>query len=172
MTRDSNPANTTNVLDNGGGTIRLRDELGSVLLEAVYDDEPPYPPAADGAGHSLLLARPTYGERAARAWAASDRVGGTPGTNEIAAANPYRTVLINEFLAHTDDPQLDFIELFNYDSNAVNVAGCILTDDATTNKFVLPVGTSIPARGFVVFTQDQLGFALENSGETIYFKHP
>src|SRR5262249_909736 len=25
---------------------------------------------------------------------------------------------------------------------------------------------------FVVFTQDQLGFALENSGETIYFKNP
>ncbi|HEY9173736.1 MAG TPA: lamin tail domain-containing protein, partial [Verrucomicrobiae bacterium] len=54
---NSTPGNATNILDNGGGTIRLRDELNSVLLEVTYDDEPPWPVSPDGAGHSLVLAR-------------------------------------------------------------------------------------------------------------------
>lgn len=162
----------TNRLDNGGGTVRLRDRVGSVLVEAVYDDEPPYPAAADGAGHSLVLARPSYGERDPRAWAASDIMGGSPRAGEITRSNPQRAVVINEFLAHTDDPVLDFIELYNHSAAAVSVAGCILTDDPATNKFVIPSGTSIPARGFISFNQNQLGFALDSGGETIYFKNP
>ncbi|MCX6904682.1 MAG: lamin tail domain-containing protein, partial [Verrucomicrobia bacterium] len=171
LLRDGEPGNVTNVLDNGGGTVRLRDKLDSVLLEAVYADSPPYPPAADGAGHSLVLARPSYGERDPRAWAASDVAGGSPGTNEITRSNPYRTVLINEFLAHTDDPQVDFIELFNYGSSTVDLGGCWLSDDPATNKFRIPPGTLIPARGFVSFSQDQLGFALDTLGETLFFRN-
>src|SRR5688572_20342466 len=162
----------TNRLSNGGGTIRLRDRADSVLLEAIYSDEPPYPAAADGAGHSLVLARPSYGERDARAWAASDRMGGSPRAAEATAANPYRTIVINEFLAHTDEPAVDFIELFNYSAVSVDIGGCILTDDAATNKFVIPAGTTIPARGFISFSQTQLGFALSSGGETIYLKNP
>ncbi len=171
LTNSAQPGNLTNVIDNGGGTIRLRDELDSVLLEAVYDDEPPYPAAADGTGHSLVLARPTWGEGNAKAWAASDRVGGTPGTNEVVAVDPFRTVVINEFLAHTDPPLFDFIELFNYSASAVNLSGCILTDDPVTNKFVIPPGTIIGPRGFVSYDQNQLGFALAADGETIFFKN-
>jgi hypothetical protein len=162
----------TNRLDNGGGTVRLRDRADSVLIEAIYDDDPPYPVAPDGAGHSLVLARPSYGERNPMAWAASDIVGGSPRAAEITRVNAYRTVVINEFLAHTDDPVLDFIELYNYSASLVSIAGCILTDDTATNKFVVPAGTSIPPRGFVSFNQNQLGFSLSSGGETIYFKNP
>jgi len=162
----------TNRLSNGGGTVRLRDRADSVLVEAIYSDEPPYPAAADGAGHSLVLARPSYGERNPMAWRASDIVGGSPRAAEITRVNSFRTVVINEFLAHTDDPQVDFIELFNYSSAPVNISGCILTDDAETNKFIVPANTTIPARGFVSFTQTELGFALSSGGETIYFKNP
>jgi hypothetical protein len=162
----------TNRLDNGGGTIRLRDRADSVLVEAIYDDEPPYPAAADGAGHSLVLARPSYGERNPMAWAASDIAGGSPRAAEITRANPLRTVLINEFMAHTDDPDQDFIELYNYSSGLVNIGGCILTDDPGTNKFVIPAGSSIPPRGFISFNQTQLGFALNSGGERILFKNP
>jgi hypothetical protein len=162
----------TNRLDNDSGTIRLRDRNDSVLVEAVYSDQPPWPAAADGAGHSLVLARPSYGERNPMAWAASDIVGGSPRAAEITRANPYRTVVINEFLAHTDDPVEDFIELYNYSASAINIGGCILTDDPNTNKFIIPTGTFIPARGFVSYDQTQLGFALSSGGETIYFKNP
>jgi hypothetical protein len=63
---NSSPGNTTNVLKNSGATIRLRDEQGAVLLEVTYSDSPPWPVEADGAGHSLILARPSYGEKDAR----------------------------------------------------------------------------------------------------------
>lgn len=165
---NSTPANSTNVLDNGGGTIRLRDELDARLLEVSYSDASPWPAAADGAGHSLVLARPSYGEGNPRAWAVSDRINGSPGAEDIAVANPWRTVLLNEILAHTDPPLEDYIELFNYGSAAVNVGGCVLTDDPTTNRFQIPNGTTIPARGFAAFTQTQLGFALNAAGESVY----
>lgn len=158
-----------NVLPNGGGTLRLRDELNAVLLEVAYDDAPPWPVTPDGAGHSLVLARPSYGEGASRAWGASDRVGGSPGTYDAFIAQPTRSVLINEVLAHTDEPQEDFVELFNYSTVAVNISGCVLTDDPTTNKFRIGADTIIPPRGFRAFTQSELGFALAADGETLYF---
>ena len=167
---NSTAGNTTNVLDNGGGTLRLRDELDSVLLEVEYDDESPWPVSPDGAGHSLSLARASYGEADSRAWSASDRVGGSPGAAGVPTSNPWRTVLINEVLAHTDAPQEDFVELYNYSSSAVSVGNCILTDDPATNRFVIPGGTTIPAQGRLAFTQTQLGFALDAAGETIYLK--
>jgi len=50
-----------------------------VLLDVNYRTKPPWPIPADGAGHSLVLARPSYGENDPSAWAASDSVGGSPG---------------------------------------------------------------------------------------------
>jgi hypothetical protein len=161
----------TNRLSNGSGTIRLRNEFGAILLEANFSGDPPWPVAADGAGHSLVLARPTWGEANPEAWEASDLVGGTPGAGETAAANPYRSVVINEFLAHTDLPDVDYIELYNYSSAAVNLTGCILTDSATSNRFVIP-NISIPARGFLTYYETNMGFALSAAGETIYLKNP
>ena len=81
-------------------------------------------------------------------------------------------MLINEVLTHTDEPQLDFVELFNYSTGPVDLAGCILTDDPATNRFVIPAGTVIPAMGFASFDQNQLGFALSSGGEAIFLYTP
>ncbi|WP_205880830.1 lamin tail domain-containing protein [Limisphaera ngatamarikiensis] len=165
-------AEPDNVLPNGGGRIRLRDELGAVLLEVNYDDEPPWPVAADGAGHSLVLARPSYGEDDPQGWRASDRVGGSPGGPDATVVHPWRTVLINEVLAHTDAPWFDFVELFNYGTNAVDLSGCVLTDDPATNKYRIAAGTVIPPMGWWVADEIQLGFALSAAGETVYLLAP
>jgi hypothetical protein len=162
----------TGTLQNSDGTLRIRNAVGAVMFEMDYTGEPPFPASADGAGHSLVLARPTFGERDARAWAASEMIGGTPGANQIVTANPLRMIFINEFLAHTDLPDLDYIELYNYSSAAVNIGGCVLTDNADTNKFIIPTNTMIPANGFITFYETNLGFALSAEGETIYLKNP
>lgn len=169
---NASSGSTSNSLSNGGATVRLLDELGSVLLELAYDDEPPWPVAADGTGHSLVLARPSYGEGDPRAWEASDRVGGSPGAFDAPTFNPYRTVLINELLAHTDLPLVDYVELFNYGSVAVNLGDCVLTDNPATNRFRIPAGTAIQAGGHLVFTETELGFALGSAGETVYLLSP
>src|SRR5438128_1756368 len=128
------------------------------------------PASPDGSGHSLVLARPSYGQNSPLASGQSDAVGGSPGRVEPYTPDPLRNVVINEFLAHTDFPSVDYIELYNHSTQAVDVSGCILTDDPDTNKFVIGPGTSIPARGFVVYRETNMNFALSAAGETIYFK--
>lgn len=166
------PFANSNGLQNSSGTLRLRNASDAILFEMEYTGEPPYPAAADGAGHSLVLARPSYGERDPRAWDISNAAGGNPGNADVPSTSAFRTVMINEILAHTDLPALDFVELYNYGNSTVNIGGVILTDDPETNKFVIPTGTQIPPGAFVAFTETQLGFGLSSGGETLFMKHP
>ena len=153
-------------------TLELLDEQGAVLLTVPYSNVPPWPVATDGTGHSLVLANPTYGEGDPRAWDISDTAGGSPGQMDAFTPSPLRNVVINEFLAHTDPPDYDYIELYNHSANSVDISGCILTDDPTTNKFVIPPGTIIPARGFVFYSETNMNFALNALGEPIFFIKP
>lgn len=162
----------TNSLGNSGGTVRLREVIGGVLLEVSYGTDGPWPIPPDGAGPSLVLAKPSFGENDPRAWSASSFVGGSPGRAEPFLANPYANIVINEYLAHTDLPQLDFIELYNHGNTAVDLSGCWITDDVSTNKFAIPGGTTIPARGYLAFTETQLGYRLDAAGETILVRDP
>ena len=111
------------------GTVKLYDEQGSLLLQVEYDHAAPWPMGADGTGHSIVLARPSYGEGDPRAWDRSDVAGGSPGAAETNSVNPLRSVVLNEILAHTDPPQLDAIELYNHGNDPVNLSGCTLSDD-------------------------------------------
>jgi len=153
-------------------TLQLLDEQGAVLLTVPYSNVYPWPVATDGTGHSLVLANPTYGEQDPRAWDISGVIGGSPGQLDAYRPSPLRNVVINEFLAHTDPPDYDYIELYNHANLPVDISGCILTDDAQTNRFVIPPGTIIPAGGFVCYTETIMNFRLDAVGETIYFKNP
>ncbi len=154
-------------------TLELLDERTNVLLTVPYSNVHPWPVAADGAGHSLVLANPTYGEGDPRAWDISDVVGGSPGQMEAFRPSPLRNVVINEILAHSENPAVQqFVELYNHSTNSVDISGCVLTDDPTTNEFVAPLGTMIGPAGFISFTAAQLGFSLNGAGETLYFINP
>jgi len=153
-------------------TLQLFDEHGSVLLTIPYSDAPPWPVAAGGTGHSIVLANPSYGEGDPRAWTISDSVGGSPGVMECYHPSPLRNVFINEILAHSENPAVPpFIELYNHSLQAVDVSGCILTDNPATNQYVIPAGTVLPPRGFGVFNAT-LGFGLNPAGDTLYLIKP
>ena len=150
-------------------TLQLLDERTNVLLTVPYSSTFPWPVAADGVGHSIVLANPTYGEGDPRAWDISDLMGGSPGQADIFTPGGLRNVVINEILPHSENPAVpQFIELYNHGTNSVDVSGCILTDDPTTNKFVIPGGTVLGPGGFVSFMQPQFGFVLNGAGETLY----
>ena len=154
-------------------TLELLDEQTNVLLTLPYSNLHPWPMAADGAGHSIVLANPTYGEGDPRAWDISDVVGGSPGQMEAFRPSPLRNVVINEILAHSENAAVpQFIELYNHSTNSVDISGCVLTDDAATSKFVAPAGTVIGPAGFISFTAADLGFVLNGAGETLYFVNP
>ncbi|MEW6156102.1 MAG: lamin tail domain-containing protein [Verrucomicrobiota bacterium] len=162
--------NFTGALQNSSARVELRNKAGAVLLDARYADEMPWPIAADGAGHSLALTHPSFGESQSRAWSASSMPGGSPGRAELPAANSSAAIRINEWLAHTDDPELDYVELFNRSHQPIDISGWWLSDDAATNKFQIPNPTILQPRAWVAFRQDQLGFALSAEGERIFLR--
>ena len=155
-------------LPNDAGTVRLRNEQDAVLLEVNYGSRAPWPRAADGAGHSLVLAQPSYGERNPAAWAASERVGGSPGRAETIRPEPLRNVVINEILARPTESIPAFVELHNHSNQAVDLSGSFLSDDPATNKFRIDPGTVLAPSGWVTFTTGQLGFTPSAAGGTIY----
>ncbi len=161
----------TGALNNAGGRLRLRDDMDAVVFEVEYDSGHPWQPAADGAGHTLVLARPSHGMNDPRAWDASFALGGSPGAVDPFPADPWRTVVINEVwpLGLNGD---DFVELYNYSISAVDVSGCSLSDDRNSAKYVIPAATTIPAGGILVLSQSTLGFGLKAGGDTVFFRAP
>ncbi len=159
-------------LPNSGGTVQLRDRLGAILLEVNYGTDAPWPVLPDGKGYSLVLVRPSLGEADPRAWASSEEVGGSPGRAEPLPANPLRAVVINELLANSAPPELDFIELYNRGTQDVDVSGCSLSNDPNVNKFVFQ-GAVIRAGSYLALDElCCLGFRLKADGDTLYFRGP
>jgi hypothetical protein len=63
-------------------------------------------------------------------------------------------VLINEIITRTDLPEVDAVELFNPNSQSVDISGWFLSDDGDVpQKFRLPTGTVLPAGGYRVFEE-------------------
>jgi hypothetical protein len=149
-------------------TLRLLNQAGAVRDELTYSTDAPWPPEADGAGHSLVCLRPSYGEDDPRAWGASQLIGGSPGYDDPIAPNPWKGVVINEFLAVPKSTDAAFIELYNSSNSEVDLSGCFLTDSPSQNKFRVPDATRLPARSWISFTTAQLGFNLSSAGSTFY----
>jgi hypothetical protein len=151
-------------LAGSSGKIRLEHRSGAVLLELNLGSESPWPLASAGAGHSLVLGRPTFGERAPHAWSASAWIGGSPGGPEPPVTDPLRAVVINEVSARAQEPAARFVELFNPTRNELDLAGCRLSDDPERPGFAVPPGTRLAAGGFVAFDETQLNFPLSAAG--------
>ena len=151
------------------GLLELRDEMNALKLQSDIGTRAPWPVAADGSGHSLVLSNPSYGEADPRAWSPSATRGGNPGSMDPLPPNdPAASVVLNEVLAHTDLPQLDSVELYNRSTAPADLSGCVLTDDIQTNRFRFPVGTVLNAGGFLVVDERALGFRLSAAGETLW----
>ena len=166
-------------LPNGGGLIQLRTGADAMRLELNYSDNPRWPVAADGAGHSLVLVRPSLGQDHPDAWSAGTAMGGSPGRADAVRRDAWSGVVINEFLAHTDLPWVDMVELYNAGVVPADLSGCWLTDDPAAavdpdapHRFRIPDGTVLPPRGFAAFTESELGFALRAGGDEILLIDP
>jgi len=69
----------TGRLSNGGEEIVLRDNSDRLMDAMQYDDEEPWPVAADGSGASLAKREPVSISEPPENWTFSAEVGGTPG---------------------------------------------------------------------------------------------
>ncbi len=169
-------------LSNSGEEIVLRDAAGREIQDFDYSD---WYPIADGRGASLCIIDPAntnltlWNQKSG--WQASSTIYGSPG-----AANPTNvvgngSVVINEVLTHTDATGGDWIELHNPTGAPINIGGWFLSDSSDDlKKYQIASGTSIPAGGYIVFTQDAnfgatatdpgklTGFGLSELGEEVF----
>jgi len=77
----------TGNLNNQGEQIILNAGSGAVIRDFVFDDNPPWPEAADGAGFSLCLLAPlTNPDHAlSTSWRGSSVIGGSPASSSFTA---------------------------------------------------------------------------------------
>jgi hypothetical protein len=144
----------TGSLDNSGEKLTLVTATGGAVLSVDYDDDPPWPAAADGSGYSLVPKGVKYNSSDGVDWRTSANVHGSPKADDPAVN--IAPILINEALTNSASPLRDTIELYNPTSSSVSIGDWWLTDDRDTpKKFRIPSGTSIPANGYLVFGEAQ-----------------
>lgn len=164
-------------LANGGERLSLAHPLGTGIFSVDFDDEAPWPLAADGYGFSIVPRQPGLSQAPDRgqSWRASTQLGGSPGTADPEPSIP--AVVINEILTASVPPAVDRIELFNPTAEPADVSGWFLTDDhADPFKFRIPDGTTIAAGSHAFFMESQFNpapgaagsFSLSARGEGIY----
>lgn len=133
------------------GPLRLRTDTGAILLEIPYSNKPPWPVAADGTGHSLVLARPSYGEGFPQAWDISD-------------------VVINEIMYApiSGDSRDQYVELFNQGGAPIDLSGWQFTRGVS---FTFPTNTVLGPGQYLVVAKDVARLASHypnlNSSNTI-----
>lgn len=160
-------------LKNSGERLALMDlTVEKEFLVIEYDDQSPWPPAADGSDYSLVLVsmEENVDLSLASQWRISFKKGGSPGS-----ADP-GPVFINEIMPHTDPPLEDAIELYNPNGFPVDISGWYLTDARDTpNKFRIPQETVIQPDGYLVFYSKDFNnpalpnpFNLSENGEEVY----
>lgn len=159
-------------LDNSSGTVQLLNPIGALMLQVEYGSRSPWPVSADGAGHSLVLARPSFGEGSAQAWLASARLNGSPGRWDSRIESPLNRICINEVRPRSTGRDRDYVELYNHGNRPVDLSNAWLSDNPAVGRFRLPPGTVIPAGGFLSFDEEQLGFGFSSSGESVYLTAP
>ena len=71
-------------------------------------------------------------------------------------------MVVTELLLDGSQPQGDMVELHNPTRQPVDISGWFISDSPDDLfKFQVPPQTVIPAGGYAVFTQQQMGFGLD-----------
>jgi hypothetical protein len=163
-------------LSDGSGEIIVHDSIGTLIHEFTYDDSGDWPGRADGKGSTLEVLDTSGDYNDSENWRSSGEFNGSPGAEGQGLDN---RVVINELLTHTDPPQTDAIELFNTTNAPIDVGGWYLSDNNNQyNKFRIPDGTVIAARGYLAFDENDFNvsvgvdpndFALDGAhGDDVY----
>ena len=146
-------------LSDTGQQITLLDAPGAVIQRFTYGSETPWPARANGHGSSLELIDVTGTASDPGNWRASTGWGGSPAAAGLA---PDNRVVINEVLARTAAPDVDRVELHNRSATAADIGGWLLSNTVDGPfRYHFPSPTVIPAFGYQVSSETQLGFELD-----------
>jgi hypothetical protein len=180
----------TGSLANGGEDITLKvTPWGPTIVRLTYNDARGWPLSADGAGHSLI---PLVQDNQMGGdlmypgnWRASAFIKGSPGQVD---PSPLRDMVLNEIMAHTDNPDPsnfpaydsdDWIELYNATTTSVFLSDWYLSDDPDDLKrWKIPSSNIVSALSWISFGEITgfhnpitNGFGLNKSGEQVFLSY-
>lgn len=138
----------TGALANEGERVTLSDRNGVPICTVSYRDQSPWPKAADGAGHSLILRNENRMIDDFRVWSASFQSGGSPGLPDtgLPLSPPVRLSEVH-FGANS---AIEWIELQNTTGAAVDTTSFFVASRADLSDKI-PLSGSMPAGGFASF---------------------
>ncbi|MDZ4759368.1 MAG: lamin tail domain-containing protein [Bacteroidota bacterium] len=167
-------------LDNFGDSIYLFDNIGKNVVRFGFSDTTGWPQLADGLGHTMEhkydSAVYTYDT-----WF-NGCLGGSPGKAFAPCNEPIVISEINYKSSNNADAG-DWIELYNSTSAAINISKWHFKDEQDTDDYVIPNGTILSAKGYLVLVSDttkfkdeynnvsnfigSFGFGLKSEGEIL-----
>jgi hypothetical protein len=169
-------------LRNSKDTLTIKEiKSGDTLFSLAYSDgangDAPwstFSKFADAGGWTLVTKNPNPSaleQTDPEAWWHSLRLNGSPGRDDP------KPILVNEALTHTDPPLTDAVELYNPNDQAIDLGNWFISDDINhPTKYRIPVGTTIPAGGYLVFDEHDFyadpaspnAFRFSEYGEAVY----
>jgi hypothetical protein len=159
--------------NNGGERVRLLDALGTTILDFDYKDG--WRSIVDGDGYSLTIINPANPDvnswKYNDGWRASAYVNGSPGWDDSGIIPNPGSIDISEVMAHSHGGDPDWIELYNTTGSNIDIGGWYLSDDDNEPlKYRFATGTTIPANGYIVVSEDtNFGEAAADPGRLIPF---
>ena len=172
-------------LSNSSEAVTLRHSDNRVVDTVTYDDDPPWPDAADDDDKTLSLLDETLDNTIAASWAASRQIDGTPGAANFPPLPPVPPLVINEVHynpadAQGSDADFEFIEIVNTGAATVNLEGFTLVGV----EFTFPTGAAIDPGEFILLAANSANYGggydvyqwtsdnLDDSGERIALLDP
>lgn len=144
--------------------IHLYDIFGQRICFISYQSTPPWPANIPGSGRTIELIDPVDPVNNPQNWKAGCP-GGSPGVAPHDCGENY-TICFTEFnyKSYPGFDTKDWVEIHNYGTDAFHLGLWTFENNSSTNRFVFPVGTNIPAGGFLVLCEDTAAFRQFNPG--------
>ena len=155
------------LLENRGESLRMVDRFGELIMRFNYGDGGDWPERADGNGSSLELVDVRGDFSRGTSWRPSGQFGGSPGTSGAEAID---RLIVTEVLSSSTVDNGDKIELHNATNEPIDIAGWFISDSGQQfDKFKVADSTVIPAGGYQVYTEAELGFGFDGArgGEVV-----
>jgi hypothetical protein len=139
-------------LDNSSDSISLFDALGKTILKFAFADTTPWPLLADGFGNTMEHISDSLPHSNPLSWM-NGCVGGSPGKAYTPCNDPIIISEINYKSASFSDAG-DWVELYNATSAPINISGWHFKDELDSDNYIIPTGTMIPAKGYLVLASN------------------
>ncbi len=160
----------TGHLDDGGERLKFAGPVGEPIFSIDFRSR--WSRLADGPGFSLVAVAekiPENGVDDPAFWRTGARPGGSPGMPDPVPVR-ISPVFLNEIVVHTDDKDHFGVELYNPNSDPVNIAGWFLSDDLEEPRKVrISTPMKIAAHRYVVLRREAMqGVRLSSHGDVLY----